>query len=593
MRLRETDRMSADDRGTDVRMESKSGISSGLDKKGVADEDHQSKEVRLGKVDKTQSQAAHPPILLDEIHGLIAGTRSAIRDSSSIKSIYRNHDFRVDYSAIADWSTRFLCTVYIEHLAVAALIATCLVLITATLSLNEIGRFGLALLPFSRIPESRWVLFGRVSSDQQMDNTSIAKQIRYLENAVEENDGKITKKIERAETGSHMDRQSLNRVLEMAENEEFDVLGVWKLDRLTRSDPWESVNYLYKLRERDVTVYADNHGYFDWDDPHDFEILAREVVFANEWYARIKENAEEGQLDHLKEGKYPFGDAPFGYTKDEDDILHLSETGEKVIPELFKKYIEEENRAAARRHVNKVFDLEGDDRLTDSQAQTVLSSPRCVGHMTLKEEVVTTRQELACVPKEVFNEAQDIAENRRSDSSTEGTDVVPRPINRAHRRFGSEFLTSLFDTLHTLCPECSSHLEETSTSTTVRGHVLRVYACDSCEYRGPLFTREQIDQLDSTIPLSCPMCQTIGELSRKKASSCHLDYKYSCKICHHSFHSSVSANKYQRAIDNQEAAFRWDPDGGRLDKNSHNKLEDISDTSSDNKFIWDTTISRY
>ena len=75
MRLRETDRMSADDRGTDVRMESKSGTSAGLDKKGVADEDHQSKEVRLGKVDKTQSQAAHPPILLDEIHGLIAGTR--------------------------------------------------------------------------------------------------------------------------------------------------------------------------------------------------------------------------------------------------------------------------------------------------------------------------------------------------------------------------------------------------------------------------------------------------------------------------------------------------------------------------------------
>lgn len=585
--------MSADNKGTDVRMKSKSGTSLGLDKEGVADEYHLSRGVRLRKVDETQSQATHTPVLLDEIIGVIARASSAIRDSSSIKSIYTNNDFRVDYSAIADWSTRFLYTVYIGHLAVAALIAACLILVTATLSLNEIGGFGLTLLPFSGIPESRWVLFGRVSSDQQMDNTSIAKQIHYLEDAVEENDGEITKKIERAETGSHMNRQSLNRVLEMAENEEFDVLGVWKLDRLTRSDPWESVNYLYKLRDRDVTVYADNHGYFDWDDPHDFVILAQEVVFANEWYARIKENSEEGHLDHLKEGKYPFGDPPFGYTKDEDDTLHLSETGEKVIPELFRKYVEEENRAAARRHVNEVFKLEGDDQLTENQAKTVLSSPRCVGHMTLKGEVITTRKELACVSKKVFNKAQNIAESRRSDSSTEGTVAVPEPIDRAHRRFGSEFLTSLFDTLHTLCPECSEHLEKTSTSTTVRGHVLRDYTCDNCEYRGPLFTREQIDQLDSTIPLGCPVCQTMGELSRKKASSCYLDYKYSCDICNHSFHSSVSANKYQRAIDNQEAAFRWNPDGeNRLDSNLHDKLGETSDESSNNKFIWDTTVSR-
>lgn len=101
MRLRETDRMSADDRGTDARMKSKSSTSSGLDKEGVADECHLSREVRLRKVDETQSQATHTPVLLDEIYGEIARARSAIRDSSSIKSIYTNDDFRVDYSAIA------------------------------------------------------------------------------------------------------------------------------------------------------------------------------------------------------------------------------------------------------------------------------------------------------------------------------------------------------------------------------------------------------------------------------------------------------------------------------------------------------------
>ena len=100
MRLRETDRRSADDRGTDGRIESEGSTSARLDKEGVTAELRLSKEALPRKVDEVQSQATHTPVLRDEIHEIMAKAGSTIRDSTCIKSIYTNNDYRMDYSAM-------------------------------------------------------------------------------------------------------------------------------------------------------------------------------------------------------------------------------------------------------------------------------------------------------------------------------------------------------------------------------------------------------------------------------------------------------------------------------------------------------------
>jgi DNA invertase Pin-like site-specific DNA recombinase len=446
----------------------------------------------------------------------------------------------------------------------------------------EVGVFTLSTLPFASIKDSRWLLLARVSTNDQLDNTSTKRQLKDLHDEKERADGKVIKEIERAESGADMNRKSLNEVLELARNDEFDILGVWKLDRLTRSDPWDCINYLRELKKNDVVVYSDDYGYFDWDERQDFEVLIRQVLFSREWYTRIKENAEEGQLEHLKEGKYPFGEPHFGYKKESDDSLYLSKTGEKIIPVLFEKYLDEENRAEARRQVNSRFGLEDDDALTDSQVRTVLESPLCIGQLTLKGQVVATQSELQCVSKETYNEVQTLCSNRRM--SPDGGEVLPDPVNRATERFGPEFLGDLFDTLHAKCPECDGTVEE-SGSTTVRDRVLREYDCEECDFTGPLFSTEQINKLDSTIPLACPFCVSVDDVTGEKSSSCKLEYIYTCNLCENMFAVDVPPNTYQRAFEVPEAAYRWDPNQDITSEKEGNQEIDPTETM----FMWGKT----
>ncbi|QLH81964.1 recombinase family protein [Halosimplex pelagicum] len=461
--------------------------------------------------------------------------------------------------------------------------ATCLILTVYTGLGIETGGILFSLLPPASMEDKRWFLFARVSSDDQLDNTSTEKQLSDIRQRTDDLSGSITDEIERAESGAQMDRESLNRILDMGENDEFDVLGIWKLDRLTRSDPWESVSYLRKLRESDIILYSHNHGFFDWEDRRDFEIMVREVLFSREWYSRIKENAEDGQLKHLKQGKYPFGSPHWGYTTDDEKYIRLTGRGENVIPEIFDIYVETENRAETRRRVNDEHGLK-DDPLTDTQIKTILESPLCLGQLGLKGQVVNTKADLQCVSKETFNRTQEILESRSGSSSE--AEVVPESIGRAEKRFGPEFIGNLFDKLSTVCPEpdCNGILEGTNSTRTVRNRVLIEYTCGKCDFTGPLFDQQEINKLDATIPLACPFCVSVDDVSGEQVSSSALEYLYTCNNCQNEFAVDVPPNKYQRAFEHPEVAFRWDP-------NRDQPSEEVDGVNpEDTEFVWGREI---
>ncbi|MFB6188220.1 MAG: recombinase family protein, partial [Halobacteriaceae archaeon] len=112
----------------------------------------------------------------------------------------------------------------------------------------------------------RWVIVARVSTVSQKDNTSTNKQLSNINEEREKADGKLVKTYDLAESAASMDRDSLEEIVELAEADKFDILGIWQLDRLTRASPWETIIYLNRLREAEVILYSNRHGYFEWDD---------------------------------------------------------------------------------------------------------------------------------------------------------------------------------------------------------------------------------------------------------------------------------------------------------------------------------------
>lgn len=400
-----------------------------------------------------------------------------------------------------------------------------------------------------------WVLLGRVSSQSQKDNTSTTKQLDNLKSEVDEVDGNIVKKYDLTESAASMDRDSLEEIASLAEEDKLDVLGVWKLDRLTRASPWETILYLNRLREEDVILYAHTHGYFEWENLYDFEMLARRVVFAREWYQRIIEGGREGQLEKLEEGKWPFGSTPHGYTTNNDQVIKLTEKGKEINHDIAQLYLECENMKQVHKEINEQYEKS----VSLSQIRNILQNPLLVGELTLEDQVVVRDESLQVIGREKYERIQEIREKHSSSPSS--TRDIPEPVDRAAYRFGVEYVLDIIDSIDTQCRECGSDLQPNGT-TDRWGTTLRKYRCmnEDCGYEGPLLKQTEFDDLHQTLPLRCPLCPGTNRFEVEKRTSGFWEYKYACESCGTTFALDVPPGKFKRAMENPKLKFKWDND---------------------------------
>lgn len=400
----------------------------------------------------------------------------------------------------------------------------------------------------------RWLLLARVSTNAQLDGVSIDAQLEYLKEEVKKASGKIVKTIQGAESATSMDRESLEKIVELAENDEFDVLGVWKLDRLTRADPLECMTYLYRLKEAGVILYSDTYGYFDWDDPRDMNMLYQQVAFANEWVNRLKQNTSEGSIRALKNGEWPNPEAIFGYEKDENNKIRLTDHGEEIIPELFELYLETENLKETYRRINDRYDFGNGSELSYGRVGRVLEGRLCIGQFTHKGEVVYEDPELAVIDKDVFNRVQEVLE----ENSRSQTDVpdIPDWLNRATQRFGPDYVCSQIDGFSLQCPKCGGELRDEGKDDVKREKV-KEYKCtsDGCKFADCLLKEDVIDEFHDALPMRCPLCPSVEAFKIEKIDDGPKDYHYRCRACGLSLLTDAKPGKYERGIQYPDYKF--------------------------------------
>lgn len=428
----------------------------------------------------------------------------------------------------------------------------------------------------------RALLLTRVSTTSQGDNSSKSSQRETLEEAAEENDLEVVDVLEAEESGAKIERDQLNEVLERAQNDEFDVLMVYELDRLSRADPWDTQSYLRDLRDAGVTLYSDSYGYFDWTAHYDFEILGREASFARRWLERLHEGAAQGYRQNLKERQWPFGsDPPVGYTTDEDRKIHLDSDYGPYIPEFFEVYAETENRKETQRQLNQTFEKNGLEPVSYPQVKTLLQSELCIGKLSYDGEVVTECSELKKVDKEIFHEVQSTLSGRETHTSAPD---VPEFIGEAAQEYGIDFVMHLFESFKPYrCRECDDDLERKGTKE-IWGVKFPKYECKSCEYQGPLVTEEELKKLHQTLPLRCPFCCATEEFetTRLRVLGTKFDYRYACENCGQSFGCDLGPDRIVRRFDYPNLGFEIDDeneddDDDDDDKDPQSAIADFGD----------------
>lgn len=167
-------------------------------------------------------------------------------------------------------------------------------------------------------------LYPRVSGHEQEDNYSIPEQIDRMKKYCESRDWMVYKiYTDSGFTGSNMERPGLQDLIKDVESGKLDMVLVYKLDRLSRSQK-DTLFLIEDVFDKHGVGFTSMTENFDTSTPFGKAILGVLAVFAQLEREKIKERTMMGKDSRAQEGKWHGGKwIPIGY--DYDGLLFPNE----------------------------------------------------------------------------------------------------------------------------------------------------------------------------------------------------------------------------------------------------------------------------
>ena len=157
-------------------------------------------------------------------------------------------------------------------------------------------------------------LYPRVSGHEQEDNYSIPEQIERMKKYCESRDWMVYKiYTDSAYSGSNMDRPGLQDMIKDVEKGKLDMVLVYKLDRLSRSQK-DTLYLIEDVFDKHGVGFTSMTENFDTSTPFGKAILGVLAVFAQLEREKIKERTMMGRDARAQDGKWHGGGVqPVGY----------------------------------------------------------------------------------------------------------------------------------------------------------------------------------------------------------------------------------------------------------------------------------------
>lgn len=255
-------------------------------------------------------------------------------------------------------------------------------------------------------------LYARVSTEEQKKNYSIGEQIEQLKDYCNRNGWNVKEEyIDAGFSGANMNRPALKKLL--MEVKDYDVIVVWKLDRLSRSiidtmtiierDLLEQGVQFVALAENintDSSTWVTQAGIYS--------------TIAQSEREAITERMQMGKLARAKSGKpMAWANAPFGYDYSEDrnsyDIIPLEAD---IVKKMFEEYDRIGSVTKLRDSLNEQGHVGKNVKWSYRTVKQVLENPAYKGYNRYKGEEFKGNQE-PIISEELFEKTQRLMEERR------------------------------------------------------------------------------------------------------------------------------------------------------------------------------------
>ncbi len=264
----------------------------------------------------------------------------------------------------------------------------------------------------------RVCLYQRISTDEDHQPTSLKTQRERLERYCEAmEDWRIVAAHEDQASGTTLDRPGLQQALDLAREKRFDLLLVYRVDRLSRKVR-QLAGLCEELDRLDVVLKSATEP-FDTGSPAGRMMLQMLGVFAEFEHATIVDRVTSGLERRVREGKWMSGRTPYGYTRHpETKLLVPDAVKAPVVRRIFHLYAEGKlgTTAIARR-----LEVEGAPAprkagWSPNALQLILANPAYRGLIRWNESLYEGLHE-PLVDEEKFENARAILSRRGEDAS--------------------------------------------------------------------------------------------------------------------------------------------------------------------------------
>lgn len=259
--------------------------------------------------------------------------------------------------------------------------------------------------------------YTRISTDEDHQKYSLDAQKDRLEAFCKSqygDDWDMFKVYRDSETGTHMNRPGLEEMLFDASQQAFNVLLVFKVDRLSRKVR-ELAMMVDELTKLDVMLKSITEP-FDTSTAAGKMMLQMLGVFAEFEHATIVERTRVGLERKAKTGSFVGGHVPYGYRLDDDKRLVIYEEEAFIVRKIFTMYAL--GREGASMICNKLNDAGLRNRNGRKWGRRVvlymLRNPVYVGKIRWRE-VLYEGQHDAIISEALFEKARQVLEVRNED----------------------------------------------------------------------------------------------------------------------------------------------------------------------------------
>ena len=260
-------------------------------------------------------------------------------------------------------------------------------------------------------------IYPRVSGHEQEDNYSIPEQIDRMKKYCESRDWMVYKiYTDSGYTGSNMERPGLQDMIKDVKKGKIDMVLVYKLDRLSRSQK-DTLFLIEDVFDKHGVGFTSMTENFDTSTPFGKAILGVLAVFAQLEREKIKERTMMGKDSRAQEGKWHGGaNPPVGYDYI-DDHLVINEYEAMQLKEIAKLFLDRMPLRAIERIASKKGYRHKYGEWSVKTIRNVLKNPLYVGKIKHRDKLHDGLHE-PILDEKTFNEINKILQERREQYGT-------------------------------------------------------------------------------------------------------------------------------------------------------------------------------